>query len=265
MRNLSWSVIALSMMVVVPAVAPNSARAEDSESGTNAPAAGQDSAGPATGQAPEVAPLTAADESKPKPKRKAKPVQASSEGAEAPSFFGGPAASNHKYQTGLSIMPGSGYRLIVPYKDGQNCGDSSGIQSKRVCAHSVPFFLDFQLSFGVAARADLIADIRFGLQSDPAVPRNHQFALAPGVRFWLDQDVALKFYTTLQFMYDYTDYSTTLAGISSSDYGVRNANGLMFDPIRNVGFYVQFGETIGFVRWFRIDLDVGLGAQIRFP
>jgi hypothetical protein len=264
MRNLSWSVIALSMMVVVPAVAPNSARAEDSESGASAPAApaaGQDGAGPAT----EEAPATATDEAKPKPKRRAKPVQASTKGAEAPSFFGGPAESNHKYQTGLSIMPGSGYRLIVPYKDGQNCGDSSGLQSKRVCAHSVPFFLDFQLSFGVASRVDIIADIRFGLQSDPAVPGNHQFALAPGLRFWLDQDVALKFYTTLQFMYDYTDYSNTLAGISSSDYGVRNANGLMFDPIRNVGFYVQFGETIGFARWFRIDLDVGLGAQIRFP
>jgi hypothetical protein len=46
---------------------------------------------------------------------------------------------------------------------------------------------------------------------------------------------------------------------------MRNANGLMWDPIRNVGFFVQFGETIGLMRWFRIDLDVGLGAQIRFP
>jgi hypothetical protein len=256
MRNLS--VIALSMMVVVPAVAPNSARAQDNESSASAPAV-----------QPE-APAPAADEGQGeqarKPKRKGKPpAQASTEGAEAPKFFGGPAESNHKYQTGLSIMPGSGYRLIARYKENQNCGDSSGIQSKPVCAHSVPFFLDFQLSFGVAARADIIADIRFGLQSDPAIPGNHQFALAPGLRFWLDQDVALKFYTTLQFVYDYTDFSAAGSGISSSDYGVRNANGLMYDPIRNVGFYVQFGETIGFARWFRIDLDVGLGAQIRFP
>jgi hypothetical protein len=262
MRNL-W-VIALSMMVVVPAVAPNPARAQESQSdsqpGASAPAAEPDAAVPAAdeGQGEQAR----------KPKRKAKPLaQASTEGAEQPKFFGGPAESNHKYQTGLSIMPGSGYRLIVPYKDGQYCGDSSGLQSKRVCAHSVPFFLDFQLSFGVAARADIIADIRFGLQADPAISGagSHQFALAPGLRFWLDQDVALKFYTTLQFVYDYTDFSTALAGISNSDYGVRNANGLMYDPIRNVGFYLQFGETIGFVRWFRIDLDVGLGAQIRFP
>jgi hypothetical protein len=257
MRNLS--VIALSMMVVVPAVAPNSARAQDSESSASAPAVQPEAPAPAAddGQGEQAR----------KPKRKAKPVQASTEGAEPPKFFGGPAESNHKYQTGLSIMPGSGYRLVVPYKEGQVCGDSSGIQSKRVCAHSVPFFLDFQLSFGVAARADVIADIRFGLQADPAMSgtASHQFALAPGLRFWLDQDVAVKFYTTLQFVYDYTDFSAAGSGISSSDYGVRNANGLMYDPIRNVGFYVQFGETIGFARWFRIDLDVGLGAQIRFP
>jgi len=262
MRNL-WviRIIALSMMVVVPAVAPKSAHAEDPESGAAVPATGQDTAGAATDDGAAAAP----PDSGRRAKRKVKPVTDSTESAEPPKFFGGPAESNHKYQTGLSVMPGSGYRLIVPYKESQNCGDSSGIASKRVCSHSVPFFLDFQLSFGVAARADIIADIRFGLQSDPAVPGNHQFVLAPGLRFWLDQDVALKFFTTLQFMFDYTDFSNARSGISNSDYGVRNANGLMYDPIRNVGFYVQFGETIGFARWFRIDLDVGLGAQIRFP
>jgi hypothetical protein len=161
-------------------------------------------------------------------------------------------------------MPGSGYRLIVPFKDGLKCGDSSGMDGKRVCANYVPFFLDVQLSFGVAARADILLDLRFGLQSDPAVPGSRQFAVAPGLRFWLDQDVTLKFYTTLQFVYDYTNFANS-PGIRSSDVGMRNANGLMYDPIRNVGFFIQFGETIGLMRWFRIDLDIGLGAQIRFP
>jgi hypothetical protein len=257
MRNLS--VIALSMMVVVLSVAPNSARAQDPEIGASTPATGQEATGPAAVEAPAAS----ADEPARKPKPKATPAQASTEPAAPPKFFGGPAESNHKFQTGLSIMPGSGYRLIVRYKEDQNCGDSSGIQNKPVCAHSVPVFLDFQLSFGVAARADLIADIRFGLQSDPTIAGGHQFALAPGLRFWLDQDVTLKFYTTLQFVFDYMNYMN--AGPSNSDYGVRNANGLMYDPIRNVGFFVQFGETIGFARWFRIDLDIGLGAQIRFP
>ena len=53
--------------------------------------------------------------------------------------------------------------------------------------------------------------------------------------------------------------------VADNDFGMRNSNGLMYDAIRNVGFYFQFGETIGFARWFRIELDAGLGVQVRFP
>ena len=303
MRYPSRLVIALSMMVVAATVAPLHARAQNSESlapgravfPSPAPAAPAPSAtaptpaaapapvpaaaspAPTPPAAPEAAPATAitegeaslSGESEPGAKRGAKPAPSKTSagvGEDRDTGFGGPAQVNHKLQTGLWLMPGSGYRLIVPYKEGQTCGDSSGAQGKRVCAHSVPAFLDFQLSFGVAARADVILDLRFGLQQDPAVPGSHQFAIAPGLRFWLDQDVSLKFFTTLQFVYDYTNFSNSQGqGISNSDVGVRNANGLMYDPIRNVGFFVQFGETIGFMRWFRIDLDVGIGAQIRFP
>ena len=162
-------------------------------------------------------------------------------------------------------MPGTGYRLIVRYKETQSCADASGIADKPICSRRLPTFLDFQLSFGALSRMDVIVDLRFGLEADPAaVKGSHQFAVAPGFRFWLDQEIGFKFYTTLQFVYDYTNFANS-PGIRSSDVGMRNANGLMYDPIRNVGFFVQFGETIGLMRWFRIDLDIGLGAQIRFP
>jgi hypothetical protein len=254
------------MMVVVSAVACKSARAQDTGIGAVAPESALAPVEPTS--APESAPAANENEASPRQKRRARPAAAiPAETGETHITFGGPAQMDHRLQTGLSIMPGTGYRLIVPYKENQYCGDSSGQTGKRVCAHSVPVFLDFQLSFGVSSRVDLVADIRFGLQGDPALPgpNSHQFALAPGLRFWLDQEVALKFFTTLQFVYDYTDFTAAQSGINSSDVGVRNANGLMYDPIRNVGFFVQFGETIGFMRWFRIDLDVGLGAQIRFP
>src|SRR5664279_4330297 len=180
MRNLS--VIALSMMVVVPAVAPKSAFAQAAESAA--------SSAEAKGAAPDVAQTGASDETGRKPKRRSATAQEEPLQAPEPTrLFGGHAEPNHYLQTGLSVMPGTGYRLIVPYKDGVFCGDSSGMGNKRVCAHSVPFFLDFQLSFGVAKRADLIADLRFGLQSDAAATKgSRQFALAPGLRFWLDQD-----------------------------------------------------------------------------
>jgi len=261
MRYPSKLLIAPSMMAVALAVAHNAWAAEEAEAAAESAVSAGDGVEDAATSA-EVD--SEVDEALAKRRRKAAVEAPAQPAEEKTAVFGGPAEVNHKFQTGLSIMPGTGYRLIVPYKEGQFCGDSSGINSKRVCANYVPIFLDFQLSFGVAARADLLLDLRFGLQSDPAIPGSRQFAVAPGVRFWLDQEVTLKFFTTLQFVYDYTNFSNS-GGVRSTDVGMRNANGLMYDPIRNVGFFVQFGETVGLMRWFRIDLDVGLGAQIRFP
>lgn len=276
MRSSSGLVIALSMMVVVSAVAGNSARAQgsnqnsktDSETDRAVPALAPGAADPAAaGAAESEAQLQppSNEELQPTRRRRVKAAETGTTTAGEPSRFGGPAERNHRLQTGLSIMPGTGYRLIVRYKDTQSCGDSSGIADKPVCSRRLPTFLDFQLSFGALPRMDVIIDLRFGLEADPAaVKGSHQFAVSPGLRFWLDQEIGFKFYTTLQFVYDHTDFSTA-PNTPSGDFGMRNANGLMYDPIRNVGFFVQFGETLGFRRWFRIDLDVGLGAQIRFP
>jgi hypothetical protein len=255
------------MMVVVSAVAGNSARAQGSNQPSNDGSETDRSApvlAPGAGDTDGAAPASPGEESQPKRKRRARSTDAGTEAPSEPARFGGPAERNHRLQTGLSLMTGTGYRLIVRYKDTQSCGDSSGIADKPICSRRLPTFLDLQLAFGALSRMDVVLDVRFGLEADPAVKGSHQFAVAPGFRFWLDQEIAFKFYTTLQFVYDHTDFSTA-ADTPSSDYGVRNANGLMYDPIRNVGFFLQFGETLGFRRWFRIDLDVGLGVQLRFP
>jgi hypothetical protein len=262
MRYLSRLVIPLSMMVVVSAVAGKSARAQDGEKN-------RDPGGAVPALAPDAvdgdgAGASSESDAGPKRKRRSKSVEAEPAPADGRTRFGGPAERNHRLQTGLSIMPGTGYRLVVRYKETQSCVDPSGVASKPVCARRLPTFMDFQLAFGALDRMDIIVDLRFGLEKDPAATDSHQFAIAPGMRFWLDQEIALKFYSTLQFVYDYT-YFGPRTSVASGDFGVRNANGLMYDPIRNAGFYLQFGETVGLRRWFRIDLDVGLGAQIRFP
>jgi len=172
-----------------------------------------------------------------------------------------PVQLDHRHQTGLALMPGLGYRVIVPYDENKTCGDSSGDASKRVCTSAVPFFIDLQLSFGISRRIDLVTDLRFGVAKDSA-SKSRPFALAPGFRVWLDQDVQLKFYTTVQLLYDRTDYHGVVA---TNDFGLRNSNGLMYDVIRNAGFFFQFGESFGFRRWFRIELDLGVGFQVRFP
>ena len=53
--------------------------------------------------------------------------------------------------------------------------------------------------------------------------------------------------------------------VKDNDFGVRNSNGFMFEVMRNLGFYLQFGETVGFVRWLQFEIDAGLGVQARIP
>ena len=170
---------------------------------------------------------------------------------------------DHGHQLGLSVMPGVGYRMIVRYDDAQVCLDATGPDSKWVCTNDVPFFLDLGVSFGLTSRIDLMTDVRLGLAHEDAPGVGRQFAIAPGIRYWLERDRPFKFYTTAQLVYDGTKQSQD--NVRNDDYGLRNANGLMYDPIRNFGVFFQLGETLGFARWFRIEIDVGIGVQIRFP
>ncbi len=158
-------------------------------------------------------------------------------------------------------MPGTGYRVVVPYEEHKDCGDSSEIPAKRVCSSRVPVFVDLQLSHGLNRRIDVLADFRFGIERGH--PGTRQFAFAPGLRYWLDPDTAAKAFTVLQAVYDAT--AQNQPGVSDSDFGGRVALGFMYDLMRNFGIYLQAGATAGFKRWFRVELDTGLGAQARFP
>jgi len=176
----------------------------------------------------------------------------------APAPTWGPSY-HHKNQFGLSLMPGSGYRMIVPYEEGTDCGDAE-FAGKRVCTTRSPTFIDLEASYGITTRLDLLVATRLGVEKD--FTRTRQFAVMPGLRIWLDQDEALKFFTLLQAVFDSTDQA---GQVSKSDYGARIGLGFMYDPIRNIGFFAQMGSTFGFKRWFRIEADLGAGVQVRFP
>ena len=194
----------------------------------------------------------------------APPARAATDEAATPQIATQPTHRfDHGRQFGLSVMPGIGYRMIVIYNEEQVCISSSGRDGKWVCNNDVPFFLDFGVSYGLTERLDLITDVRLGIARDDAKGIGRQFALAPGIRFWLDHDTPVKFFTTLQVVYDHTRQSQ--ASVSDSDYGARNANGVMYDPNPHFGVFLQLGETLGFSRWFRIEVDVGLGVQARWP
>ena len=191
-------------MVVVPAVAHNPARAQDSESGANAPRRCWarrrrvgDRGGPRHWRGRAGAENQAQGKASPGAQR----------GGRAGQFFGGPAEANHKYQTGLSIMPGSGVpadRAVQGWPELRRLighPEQARVRPQRSLLPRFPALF----RRGCARR---ISSRTFASACRPIPPSQdgHQFALAPGLRFWLDQDVALKFYTTLQFVFDYMDY-----------------------------------------------------------
>jgi hypothetical protein len=168
-----------------------------------------------------------------------------------------PPSLLHKDQFGVAVLSGSGYRIIAPYKDNISCGQ--GIN--RVCTGRLPFFMEVQPSFGFARHWDVIVDLRFGVEAD--FNGSHEFAVSPGIRYWVDAELSTKFFATFQGVYDLNPQHDP--GIKDYDFGVSNANGFMFEVMRNLGFYLQFGETLGLVRWLRFEVDGGIGVQARFP
>jgi hypothetical protein len=167
---------------------------------------------------------------------------------------------SHYQQFGIALLPGTGYRGIFPYQEMVDCGQP-GI---RVCTGRLPTFLDVQPSFGFANHWDVLIDLRFGLEQDFTM--THQFAVAPGVRYWVDPDESAKFFATVQVAYDTTpQHAAPMTITHNDDVALRNSNGFMFEVMRNFGVYVQFGETIGFVRWLRFEVDAGIGVQARLP
>jgi hypothetical protein len=167
----------------------------------------------------------------------------------------------HKYQLGLAMMPGVGYRGIFPYAGSNDQMINCGQQGKRVCTGLLPFFLDVQPSFGFAEHWDVLIDLRFGIGTD--FTTSHQFAVAPGFRYWVDPELGFKFYATIQGAFDATAQHNPM--VKDTDFGIRNSNGFMFEVMRNLGFYIQVGETLGFVRWLRFEIDGGVGVQARIP
>src|SRR5262249_32662891 len=131
----------------------------------------------------------------------------------------------HDTQFGVALLPGTGYRVIFPYKDNVDCGQ----QNKRACTGRLPFFLDGQLSFGFARRWDVILDMRFGIEQD--FTQTRQFAVAPGFRYWVDPELHAKFFATIQVAFDTTDQQNST--IANNDFAVRNENGVMYDIMRN--------------------------------
>lgn len=169
-----------------------------------------------------------------------------------------PLGFSHRYQGGLGLIFGSGYRGLVRYQGSGQC--ETGTADRTFCHGRLPTFMDLQGSFGVTRGLAAIVDFRVGFEKD--FTQGRPLALAPGIKYYIDAEGRLKFFVTLQLAIDFTGQ---LAEVPRTDFGVRNAVGLQFDVHRVCGFWLQLGDTLAFRRYFRFELDAAVGLEARFP
>jgi hypothetical protein len=135
---------------------------------------------------------------------------------------------DHKYQVGLALRAGTGYRVIA---------------------------------FGITPWLEVLLDVRFSPEADFTDTRAYQFS--PGLKFYAGARERLKIYGTAQLLLDFQQQVEGTA-VRAFDAGVRSAVGLQFDFNRHVGLMAQGGVTLGFARWFSFAVNIGLGVQARY-
>src|SRR5687767_182499 len=118
---------------------------------------------------------------------------------------------SHRHQLGVHAQSGVGYRVLAMYESDQDTG-YCGMAMKSVCIGRAPLFMEVGLSFGVSRSVELLADFRLGLQEDFRVAgamadKPRTFAFQPGVKLYIDDEGSLKFFSTLQLTFDFTDFS----------------------------------------------------------
>ncbi len=213
------------------------------------------------GIAPLLLPATAVAEvaPEPAPPPEPKPVPAS-------------VRLSHHKQFEVSLRLVEGLRAIAPYGSDAYCGDTDATRANQfaaVCTGRTPFSIDLELGYGVAPKIDAFLELRLGLESDfgssPSdVEGTRQFHISPGARFFFADAGSSKLFTTAQIVLDTSGYRNVAGGDLSADFGVRNMNGLWFDLDKAYGFYIFVGETATFARWFRLELEAGIGVQGRY-
>jgi len=190
------------------------------------------------------------------------PTEPSAPASNKPAAAAATSDLSHKYQFGVAVRMGSGYRVIAPYQE-EDCGelDDQG-NKKSVCGGMYPLWLEVSPSFGITSTLEVLVDIRIPLDK-PSFTNSKGFFVAPGIKYFTDPESAFKFFLTAQIVFESQSQSGN-AGLASFDFGVRSALGVQIDLVRYVGLYAQAGLIFGFNRWMSFLIDFGGGLQVRY-
>lgn len=200
------------------------------------------------------------------------PAGAPAAAPEPPSPSGATVYS-HKGMFEASLRLALGLRAIVPYNDTDYCGKTDSeakTGNAPVCTGRSPFSMDIELGWGVTRRIDLFAETRLGIQGDfgstalTSKEGPRMFHISPGARFFFSDAKTSKLFTTAQLVFDFTGYEDAAGNGRGMDFGVRNLSGIWLDLEQAYGFYAFVGETATFSRWWRFELEAGIGVQARY-
>jgi hypothetical protein len=176
-----------------------------------------------------------------------------------------PDALNHAGQIGVTARVSTGMRFISTYNASTSCDANGG----RACFAREPTALELELAYGLDKHIDLLAEFDLGLEQDfssaPQIAGPHIVRLSPGFRVFFAQDHHLRGFATVQAVFDFSDYKDSGGMSLGNDFGVRSIDAFVYDINRSVGVYIYAGETFMFDRWFDLELEAGLGVQLRYP
>ena len=177
----------------------------------------------------------------------------------------------HKGQFGLSARLSLGAQAIATYHS-DYCGtvDTSAQNGNApVCAGRSPVSLGFEASYGVSKTADLVLELRLGLEKEfgptPNTDGPHPLFLAPGARFYFSEAARTRLFVQPEVVFDFTGYKDASGNSRGADFGFRGLEGIWLDVHKTYGMYAFVGETLEFVRWIDANFEAGVGFQGRYP
>lgn len=184
----------------------------------------------------------------------------------------GPPPTFHKGQFGLSARLSMGAQAIATYDSKYYCGtvDTTAANGNApVCAHRSPVSLGFEASYGVARHAELVLELRIGLEKEfgpsPTGEGPHPLFLAPGARFFFSEAKRSRLFVQPEVVFDFTPFKDAAGNSRGNDFGFRGLEGFWIDLHKTYGMYAFVGETLEFVRWIDANFEAGVGFQGRYP
>ncbi|MCB9591771.1 MAG: hypothetical protein H6719_03470 [Sandaracinaceae bacterium] len=168
---------------------------------------------------------------------------------------------DHEFQLGIRGGIGVPFIFALRYNNGPAC-DAEGDQ---FCLFVGSTIVTFDISFGVAPDIEIVLGGRIGaIGVEPTQTNQGQILL--GLRAYISPESIAKVYLAPSLVLDLTPQGPLrVDNWGDVDFGVRGAFGVVVDPIRYLGLYVELGVNILFLRSFGISPDLSGGFQVRFP